>query len=86
MEATFVIDVNELDDNFIDALKKAFAKTSKIRIKVEAEIDETQHVEKFQGDSIRTAELQLQEGQFISFNSAKEITEWLNKETGILID
>ncbi len=86
MEITFVMNVNELDSNFIEAIKKAFGTKSKIRINVEAETNETAYVDKFQGESIRRAEQELKEGKSISFNSPEEIKKWLYNETNVLID
>ncbi len=56
MEETFVMNVNELDNNFVEAVKKAFGNTSKIRISVETETEETEYIENFQGASIKKAE------------------------------
>jgi hypothetical protein len=86
MEATFVMNVSDLDNNFGEAVKKAFGNASRIRISVEAETDETEYVEKFQEESIRKAEQELKEGKFISFNSTEEIKKWLYKETETLIN
>ncbi|TAD83487.1 MAG: hypothetical protein EAY75_14800 [Bacteroidetes bacterium] len=81
MEATFVLDPKELTGDFVTVLQNAFKGNAKIKIVVEAEPDETEFVRKYYGESIREAEEQFKNGEYMTFSSASEIEKWVESQS-----
>lgn len=81
MHANFLISPEELTVDFLEGLKKTFTGKSKLRILVDEEMDETEYVEKYYGESIRRSEIEYKAGKSTVFENTDELKEWLARET-----